>query len=170
MRKNKMDITGFDEVVPTEGTLTARIFENSHLGIEPTLVFDIDIPLEPFQFQGQQVSTSVRLDFIRLPVVDDWREIAGQVYEFPINPVEGYIDGSGYLDNVHNTADVTRLTFGPIESGRISCSLKVTFDFTYEGPEELGVLGLEWDIHLTFDEQKLDRVGGERPEADKPHA
>ena len=84
--------------------------------------------------------------------------------------MEGYIDGSVYLDEAHNFADVSRLSFGPIESGRISCCVKVAFDFVYEGPEELGILGLEWDIHLTFDEQQLDRVVGDRPDADKPHA
>lgn len=156
-----MSINSWAEVVPSEGALTARIFENEHIGLKPTLFFDIDIPLEPFQFKGERVSTSVELNFIRLPVANDWREIAGQSYEFPVNPEEGYIDGSVYLDAAHNPADATRLAFGDIESGRISVKVQVTFDFTSEGPKELGAPTLEWTVSLNLNEQELDGVMAE---------
>lgn len=153
-----MDIATFEEVVPRLGTLSARVFENENIGLEPTLFFDIEIPLQPFQFKGEEVSTSVCLQFIQIPVKNDWREIAGQTYPFPVNPEDGYIDGSIYLDNAHNPADAARLTFGQLEAGQISCKILTTFDFTYEGPEELGTPTVEWDIRLALNEEQLDRV------------
>jgi hypothetical protein len=151
-----MNITSFDQVSPVDGFLTARVFENEHIGLKPTLFFDIHLPLRPFEFDGEEVSTSVELQFIQLPVGPDWRSIADQSYEFPVNPEEGCIDGSVYLAGAHNPADVTRLTFGAIEPGRISCTLEVTFDFAYEGPAELGAPTLTWDVQLAVDEQDLD--------------
>ena len=158
MQENGINITSLDEVVPAEGALTARIFENENIGLDPTLFFDILIPLQPFQFKGEDVSTSVSLEFIQLSIVADWREIAGQSYDFPVDPEEGCIDGSLYLEDAHNPADATRIAFGTIESGRISCRVEITFDFTCEGPEELGTPTLLWDVQLAIDEGELDRV------------
>ncbi len=155
------EITRFDEVVPSDGSLTARIFENQHIGLKPTLFFDIEIPIQPFRFNGEEISTAVRLEFIKIPVQSDWREIAGQSFDFPVNPEEGYIDGSIYLDGAHNPADATRLTFGTIESGRILCEARLSFDFTFEGPEELGMPTLTWNVPLLFDARQLDAVVSE---------
>ena len=156
-----MDITTFEQVTPAQGSLSARVFENENIGLEPTLFFDIQIPLQPFQFKGEEVDTSVALYFIRIPVEHDWREIAGQTYDFPVNPADGYIDGSVYLDHAHNPADATRLAFGQLETGQISCKVRITFEFTYEGPEELGTPTVEWDVRLSLDEEQLDRIMAE---------
>jgi len=45
-----------------------RVFENRKIGIPPTLFFDIEIPLEPFQYNGETEETIVRLDFIEFDV------------------------------------------------------------------------------------------------------
>lgn len=156
-----MDITTFEQVIPSQGSLSARIFENENIGLAPTLFFDIEIPLQPFQFNGEQVSTSASLQFIRIPVDGDWRKIAGQTYDFPVNPEDGYIDGSVYLDHAHNPADATQLAFGELKAGQISCRVRITFLFTYEGPEELGTPTVEWDVRLALDEERLDRVMAE---------
>jgi hypothetical protein len=153
-----MSISDFNEVVPSEGTLTARIFQHEHSGAVPYLFFDIDVPLQTFTFDDEQVQTSLRLDFIEIPFQENWREISDQTYDFPVNPEAGYIDGSVYLGHAHNPADVTSLSFGKIESGRIVCKLKIHFDFTFERLDELGKPVLEWTVPLKIDEQSLDKV------------
>jgi len=50
-----MDITTFERVTPTLGSLSARVFENENIGLEPMLFFDIQISLQPFQFKGEEV-------------------------------------------------------------------------------------------------------------------
>src|SRR4030088_2885308 len=100
------------DLVPTSGRMTARVFENTFTRLPPTLFFDIEIFLKPFEFEEdvevEIVNTSVRLDFIKFQV-PDWRDLAGQEFHFPKNPQSGYIDGSIYLGGAHNPADATRI-------------------------------------------------------------
>ena len=55
--------------------------------------------------------TALRADGIELPSLDP-NVLAGQVFEFPVNPEQGFIDASVYFANVHNPVDITRLVFG----------------------------------------------------------
>src|SRR5688500_6168346 len=70
--------------VPQKGWMQARIFANHHAGIKPTLFYDIEIPLEPFNSGLNSVSesttTGFRLNFIRFPLTD-WRQFDGRVFE-----------------------------------------------------------------------------------------
>ena len=135
--------------------MTARVFDNPSLGLKPTLFFDIEIPLEPFQFDGGIQRTKVRLDFIRLPV-SDWRDVQGHEYRFPVNPKQGYIDGSVYLGNVHIPADVTLIRFGQLLDRVIVAELEIHFDLEVEGPRELGKVPVKWAVPLSLDAQELD--------------
>lgn len=139
------------------GRLGAEVFENSFAGIEPRVQFSIHLPLLPFEFEGERQDTEVVLEAIRLDV-DDWRRAASQTFRFPTNPTPGYVDGSVYLDHVHNPVDVTRIRFGAYEDGCIPATLRLTIDFTYEGPDHLGVVEAEWEVELTIDEKGLDDV------------
>ena len=56
----------------------------------------------------------------------------GTTIEFPINPVEGYIDGSIYLRNSHNPVDVTEINFLKLENQKLILEMKMNFDFEYE--------------------------------------
>lgn len=145
------------ELNPTIGTLTARLFSNEHVGLPLTLFFDIDLPVQPFEFDGEPQETSIRLEFIELPV-RDWREIFGRTFRFPINPEPGYIDGSVYIGNVHNPVDVTQIRFAQASGSRVAIVADICVDFTYEGPCELGQLRREWATSLDFDESALDQV------------
>jgi hypothetical protein len=40
---------------PIMGLLTSCVFENEFLNILPTVVFDIDLPVRPFEFEGEVV-------------------------------------------------------------------------------------------------------------------
>jgi hypothetical protein len=73
-------------------------------------VYDIELPLEPLEYNGQRVETSVSLSRIRFGVTA-WRQVASREFRFPVNPTQGYIDGSVYLGGAHNPANVTRIKF-----------------------------------------------------------
>jgi hypothetical protein len=145
---------------PQIGSLRARLFENSHLGIPLSLWFDIEIPIEPFEFEGRDCQTSARLDFIEIAVAD-WRELWGCRFNFPVNPERGYIDGSILLGNAHNPADVTVIRFGHPSGEVVPVALEIRVDFTAEGPAELGKADLDWHTDLTFREAELDTAFAE---------
>ncbi len=105
----------------------------------------IEVPVT-LRFEGDLVETSIRLD-----AVDVADAPAGRSLTFPVNPEEGYIDGSLYLGEVHNPVDVTRIDFGEEHDGTLRAALHGVVDFTFEGPEELGVrpfvlaVALRWE-------------------------
>ena len=145
---------------PAKGRLGARVFENPHIGLKPTLFYDVELPLEPFVYEGELRRTSVRLDFINLGVIG-WRELAGRSFDFPKNPAPGYIDGSIYLGSVHNPVDVGRIHFGQCDGRQLAARIELKLDFEYEGLVELGVVGASWDIVLEFDPDQLDAAAAE---------
>ena len=163
--EKKVKLERLEHARPMEGTITAEVFENEHLKIPPTLMFSIEVPLEPFQFpmedmpdedKDEVIETSVQLDTIGIPVEDDWRGMAGQTYEFPVNPEDGYIDGSVYLGYEHNPVDATKLAFGAIEGSVISCRISLAFAFALRGYPKFEPV--EWDVTLRFDEEEMDEV------------
>ena len=90
-----------DKLVVNGGTLTQE--ENW---------FNISIPIAPFSLGGESVATSFELEAIDFGT-QSIAELANNTFSFPVNPEEGYIDGSIYLTNVHNPVDVTEIAFGP---------------------------------------------------------
>jgi hypothetical protein len=94
--------------------------------------FDIGIALQPFELDGETVETDFRLDGVRLPETgpSTW---AGQSYTFPVNPEEGYIDGSIYLRCSHNPTDVTKISFGSVHGDVIDAEFAITLVFEFEG-------------------------------------
>jgi hypothetical protein len=132
---------------PLTGSLTSYLFENAFLNILPAIVYDIDLPMRPFEFEGEVQDTSVGLSRIQFDGLD-WRDLAGREFRFPINPTEGYVDGSMYLGGVHNPADVTRIRFGSLDGTMLTAELDIQLDFTYEGPGYLGKPHYTWNIVL----------------------
>lgn len=94
-------------------------------------VFDIWIGLEPFELDGESVSTDFRLDGARLPL-DGPSAWQGQTFTFPANPEPGYIDGSIYIRSSHNPADVTRIVFGQQHGNSIDATFSISIVFEYE--------------------------------------
>ncbi len=60
-------------------------------------------------------------------------ELAHRAFTFPVNPEEGYIDGSIYLRHVHTPADVTRIAFGSYDGGTLEATLTMRIGFEFEG-------------------------------------
>lgn len=91
----------------------------------------IEIPVSPFILDGQDVKTSIWLEEINFP--SDPEHLANHQFQFPINPEEGYIDGSIYLRNVHNSIDVTSITFGDRVSDQKYIVARIAFKFLFDG-------------------------------------
>lgn len=150
-------------LIPNPGILTARIFENDYIGLKPTMFFDIEIPIEPFLLNGEKQITAVRLNFINFQTTN-WRDLENHSFTFPINPHEGYIDGTIYLGNIHNPVDVTRMSFGEFhhaaELSTIIVTINVEIDFTYQGLD-LGIWKLQWEVMLDCHPSSFDAVAQE---------
>lgn len=144
-------------LLPTTGKITARIFENPLLKILPAIFFDIEIPIIPFEFRNETIETSFRSELIDFDVVD-WRDLSNKEFVFPDDPLENPIDASVYLDHAHNPIDVLKIAFGEFSGDTVPVNLKMNFDFTYEGPEELGVVSVSWQTDLSFSRVELDAV------------
>jgi hypothetical protein len=126
--------------------------------------WSILVPIEPFSADDEFamdwragtegpyiVSTQVRLDFIEMPA-EDLAGLANRTFQFPVDPVEGYIDGSIYLCGSHNPVDVTAIEFGPARVSSIRATLVATFDFGFELRDVLS-------FDLTFSADLLFRRG-----------
>lgn len=100
----------------------------------------IEVHFEPFtvqdQFEGQTVlddfDQPLRADFIELPTANV-DELLGQVFEFPINPSEGYIDASLYFRHAHNPIDISRLEFEKGAYGQLNMTVASRWLMTFEG-------------------------------------
>ena len=68
--------------------------------------------LKPFIWNEEIVNTSIRLDGINFEDLT-FQELSGKSFEFKTSPKDGYIDGSVYLESMHNPIDVTLISFGP---------------------------------------------------------
>ena len=90
--------------------------------------FNIHINLEPFTLDGEVVETAFHLERVRLPA--NTKAWAKQTFTFPRNPKDGYIDGSIYLRNVHNPADVTSIKFGECHDDSINAEFYI-FTWTW---------------------------------------
>jgi hypothetical protein len=106
--------------------------------------WSIAVPIEPFSADDEYslewragaegpyvVSTQIKLDFIEVPA-EDLSGLANRAFQFPVNPADGYIDGSIYLCGSHNPVDVTAIEFGPASVNSIRATLVATFDFEFE--------------------------------------
>ena len=114
------------------GELKGMIFENKFLKIPLQLTFSIDIHLEEIQLDDFKEKTSIVLDFINFKI-NSLEELEHSSLEFPINPLDGYIDGSMYLFNAHNPVDVTKIEFDKFVDNAIEVKVHYVIDFEYEG-------------------------------------
>src|SRR5665811_1912788 len=100
------------------GRLDSVIFKNSYLNIPETLFYTIEIELTDFFFENQSIESAVILNFVRFDI-NRLKDLENQIFEFPINPVDGYIDGSIYLFDVHNPFDVKKIEFKNWNNGSV---------------------------------------------------
>jgi hypothetical protein len=129
------------------GTLDAVIFKNSYLSIAETLFYTIQIDLKDFSFENHSIETAIILNFVRLDI-HRIKELENQVFEFPINPIEGYIDGSIYLFDVHNPFDVKKIEFKNWENGSVDAVIHYDIDFEFENTGYEKIIDCELKVSL----------------------
>ncbi|MEE1899701.1 hypothetical protein V1389_15245 [Flavobacterium rakeshii] len=98
--------------------------------IEEENYYCIVLPVSKFVLDDEIISTSINLYAIELP--ETLHSYVGKTISFPVNPNEGYIDGSVFLRNAHNPVDVTEIRFLKLEKDFIELELTMMFDFEYE--------------------------------------
>jgi hypothetical protein len=143
---------------PLQGVINALIFENTFICLSRTLFFQIEIPLEPINMAhisdenlGENQTTSFRLDWIKLNV-SSLKELENKSFTFPINPEQGYIDGSIYLFDVHNIVDVTKITFGECINQIIPFKITLRIDFEQEGTNYATTKYMDFETELVLGE------------------
>jgi hypothetical protein len=94
--------------------------------------FSIEIPFEEFQAHNEVIETSIRLDGIDFGI-RDFQELGGRIFTFPVNPEDGYIDGSMYLLGAHNPVDVIAIRFGAVMGKSLTATFTMRFLFEFEG-------------------------------------
>ncbi|MCJ8351502.1 hypothetical protein [Moritella sp.] len=94
----------------------------------------LEIELAPFELKidddYESVKTSIRLDGIKIPSA--YSELEGREFLFPTNPENGYIDGSVYFFAAHSPVDVTKISFGKTESGKLSAIIQSEWILEFE--------------------------------------
>ena len=93
----------------------------------------IAIPLEPFVIGKESIDDAeIITDLVTLPS-HDFSELAGTTWEFPINPANGYIEASVYIEHAHHPVDITKLIFGISSDSHIEVEAHANFVFSFEG-------------------------------------
>lgn len=98
--------------------------------------FSIEFPIVPFIFCSEETKTSVRLRNVDFKT-GNLKHLSNKSFYFPTNPHAGYIDGSVYLENIHNAVDVTKISFSKIlpysSISIVSANLEMNFLFEVIG-------------------------------------
>jgi hypothetical protein len=93
--------------------------------------YTIIIPIEKFKLDEEIVDT--KLWFDRILLSEPLQSYIGKTVEFPVNPTEGYIDGSTYLRDAHNPVDISAIKFIKLENEILTVELTMAFVFEFEG-------------------------------------
>jgi len=110
-------------LVPTSAVLSGSPGEHS-----------IEIYLDEFELDGETIDTSFRFDWIDgLPA--SLNDCVGRRFVFPMNPDDGYVDGSIYLVHAHHPAHLTRLSFEE-RGGRVFARFEIQVQFSFEGLQD----------------------------------
>ncbi|WP_394252704.1 hypothetical protein [Vibrio profundi] len=86
----------------------------------------IEIGIEPFELSldgySEKIETVICLGGIHLP--KEFNELTGRTFTFPINPDDGYIDGSVYFFGAHTPVDIIEIKFGQSINGKLPMTLE----------------------------------------------
>jgi len=119
----------------------------------------IEVILMPFLYKGELVTTSIRLDGIAgLPM--DLKKVTGKAFLYPINPLDGYMDGSMYVQGRHWPVDISRLAFGSVGSHFVSTSMSGTVRDESSSDSEAFPLNLDARVELNLPEEEIRRRVG----------
>ena len=140
-------------------TLLTSLLPNYALcrfGCGPHGLASISIELSPFELDSEMIQTNIRLDQIHLPQ-QSFAGLAGQHLSFPINPEDGYIDASIYIQNRHHAIDISALSFGDPTSTVMPLHLSGTLHFNdlQSGVDAAIALSLAVPILLPYTRQSI---------------
>ncbi|TVO93202.1 hypothetical protein [Shewanella algae] len=94
----------------------------------------LEIGIEPFELSldgySEKIETVISIDGINLPT--KLSELAGRTFTFPVNPEDGYIDGSVYFFSAHNPVDITEVKFGESINGKLPMTLESSWVLEFE--------------------------------------
>ena len=90
--------------------------------------FEIAIPIEKFILDDEIVET--QLHFSNIILENKIETYVEKTISFPVNPIQGYIDGSIYLRDAHNPVDILEIKFIKLENNTLVAAL--TMDFVFE--------------------------------------
>ena len=144
-----------EAIIAKSGGLGATVFQNTSLKIAPRLQYWLSVDPSPFKLENALVSTQFRFDRISVDA-KSWKQLAGRTFDFPVNPKDGYIDGSVYLFGVHNPADATVISFGQQVGKNLPADIMLAIDFAYEGHAEYGVVPLALESSLEIFPLRID--------------
>lgn len=128
--KESENINDFDDLTKSFSVKKLEFLNGNILKNDEENLYTIFLPISKFVIDNEIVETSIRLDFIELK--ETLKTYIGKTVSFPINPIEGYIDGSIYMRNAHNPVDVTEIKFLNIENGNLTTEITMNFDFEFE--------------------------------------
>lgn len=115
----------------TQGFSVQKLeFQTGTIRLQEESLYKIRIPVLKFVLDNSIVDTAIELDFVPLP--ETLSAYIGKSVVFPVNPEEGYADGSIYVRSSHNPVDLTRLSFLNAEDGMLMVEASMKFDFEYE--------------------------------------
>jgi hypothetical protein len=138
------------------GTVLARVHENENVDLEKTLFYEIDLPvrclLDLPDHPTFQNETSISLSLIRIGLIG-WQELSGRSFAFPVNPANGYVDGSVYFSEQHHYVDLIGLRFGRLCGDVIETDLEMIFNFypISEVPNLPSQIQMLWTVMLRLD-------------------
>ena len=115
--------------------MNALLFSNKQQGWPLTLFLSITLDLKALEFQGETEKTCIQLDFIEVDF-RSFSDIENKAFEFPVNPEDGYIDGSVYLDGQHIPVDVNRIKFLSFDGNDIQAEFSGKVLFGYCGYQD----------------------------------
>ena len=93
----------------------------------------IIIALEPFEYDGETVSTKFNFDAFPWDVREP-SELAGTSHSFSREVREkSNIEGSIYLNHAHNPVDIRCIEFGQSNLEGVEATLSFDIDFDFEG-------------------------------------
>jgi len=99
-------------------------------------LLSVEIHLQTFEyFDGdatETAKTSVILDNIDLSGLNAYA-LSGTTKTFPVNPEDGYIDGSVYIQHAHHPVDVFEIVFGKIVGDSLELRFSANLALSFEG-------------------------------------
>jgi len=110
----------------------------------------LEIELAPLELKiddySESVKTSIRLEGINIPL--ELSELEGREFLFPINPEDGYIDGSVYFFAAHSPVDVSKIIFGKAEAGTLGAVIESEWILEFE---KTGYKNFKHTLEVTFE-------------------